>query len=274
MDQILERYAAQLPLTIRQIWYSLISDGVLVKEERTYKQTVELLGMARRSGRIPWEALRDDTEIRAEPVAYEGPDDLRAGLRQAALNYRLDRQAGQPVRLEIVCETAGMVPQLVAVADPYGVPVYSGSGFNGLPAKRGAALRAAADGHRAVRVFVVSDWDQSGVHLFSALAEDVTAFAAVDAPGTEVVFERLAVTEQQIADYGLPTAPPKVSDHRSFSGTSTTQAEALPPDVLAAVLKAAITAQRDMRVLAALLEHEEDERRLLLQSLGYDPDAD
>ncbi|MGY4920464.1 hypothetical protein ACWD9K_35745 [Streptomyces sp. 900116325] len=271
VDRVLARYAAQLPLTIRQVWYSLISDGVLVKEERTYKQTVELLGMARRSGRIPWEALRDDTEIRAEPVAYDGPDDFRAGLRQAALDYRLDRQAGQPVRLEIVCETAGMVPQLVAVADLYGVPVYSGSGFNGLPAKRGAALRAAADGHRAVRVFVV--WDQSGVHLFSALAEDVTAFAAVDAPGTEVVFERLAVTERQIADYGLPTAPPKVSDRRSFSGTSTTQAEALSPDVLAAVLKAAITSHRDMRVLAALLEREDDERRRLLENLGYDPDV-
>ncbi|MFJ1787264.1 hypothetical protein ACIOML_23525 [Streptomyces anulatus] len=179
VDRVLERYAAQLPLTIRQVWYSLISDVVMTKEERTYKQSVELLGMARRSGRIPWEALRDDTEIRAEPVAYEGPDDFRVGLRRAALEYRLDRQAGQPVRLE----TAGMVPQLVAVADPYGVPVGSGSGFNALPAKRGAALRAAAGGHRVVRVFVVSDWDPSGVHLFSALAEDVTAFAAVDAPG-------------------------------------------------------------------------------------------
>ncbi|WP_097935177.1 MULTISPECIES: hypothetical protein [unclassified Streptomyces] len=274
VDRILERYAVQLPLTIRQVWYSLISDGVLVKEERTYKQTVELLGMARRSGRIPWEALRDDTEIRAEPVAHEGPDDFRAGLRRAALEYRLDRQAGQPVRLEIVCETAGMVPQLVAVADPYGVPVGSGSGFNALPAKRGAALRAAADGHRAVRVFVVSDWDPSGVHLFSALAEDVTAFAAVDAPGTEVVFERLAVTEQQIAEHQLPTAPPKASDRRSFSGISTTQAEALPPDVLADVLKAAIVSHRDMHVLAALLEREEEERRRLLQNLGFDPDAD
>ena len=62
--------------------------------------------------------------------------------------------------------------------------------------------------------------------------------------------------------------------HRSFSGTSTTQAEALPPDVLAAVLKAAITSRRDVRVLAALLEREEDERRRLLDGLGYDPDAD
>jgi hypothetical protein len=44
VDRVLARYTAQLPLTVRQVWYSLISDGVLVKEERTYKQTVELLG--------------------------------------------------------------------------------------------------------------------------------------------------------------------------------------------------------------------------------------
>ncbi|MFD4949447.1 RNase A-like domain-containing protein [Streptomyces sp. NPDC058409] len=50
--------------------------------------------------------------------------------------------------------------------------------------------------------------------------------------------------------------------------------EALPPDVLATVLKAANTSHRDVRVLAALLEREEDERRRLLESLGYDPDAD
>ncbi|MEV5879413.1 hypothetical protein AB0L75_35365 [Streptomyces sp. NPDC052101] len=40
------------------------------------------------------------------------------------------------------------------------------------------------------------------------------------------------------------------------------------------MLKAAITSHRDMRVLAALLGHEEEERRRLLESLGYDPDAD
>jgi hypothetical protein len=38
------------------------------------------------------------------------------------------------------------------------------------------------------------------------------------------------------------------------------------------VLKAAITSYRDVRVLAALLEREEDERRRLLESLGYGPD--
>ncbi|WP_367140994.1 MULTISPECIES: hypothetical protein [Streptomyces] len=274
VDRVLDRYAAQLPLTIRQVWYSLISDGVLIKEERTYKRLVEVLGMARRSGRIPWEALRDDTEITAVPVAYEGPADFHQTLLEAARGFRLDRQAGQKVRLEVWSETAGMVNQLVTVADPYGVPVYSGSGFNGLPAKRGAALRAAADRQRAVRIFVISDWDQSGVHLFSALAEDVAAFAAVDAPNTDVVFERLAVTEQQIADHHLPTAPPKVTDRRSFPGRSTTQAEALPPDVLASVLRSALEAHRDPDVEAALLAREDEQRREIIEHLqGLDGPA-
>ncbi|MCZ7430092.1 hypothetical protein [Streptomyces sp. WMMC1477] len=267
VDAVLDRYAAQLPLTIRQIWYSLISDGVLVKQERTYKRLVDILGMARRSGRVQWETIRDDTAISAEPVVYAGPRDFQAALLDAAGEYRLDRQAGQDVRLEVVTETAGMVPQLLVVAEPYGVPVYSGGGFGSLTGKRAAALRAAAARQRAVRIFVVSDWDQSGVHVYSALAEDVTAFAAVDAPGVRVDVERLAVTEQQIAEHQLPTAPLKASDRRSFAGTSTTQAEALPPDILAAVLRDAIEAHRDLDVLAAVLAREEVQRQDITRRL-------
>ncbi|GGZ42768.1 hypothetical protein [Streptomyces poonensis] len=267
VDLVLARFAGQLPLTIRQCWYALVSDGVLAKEERTYKRLVEVLGMARRSGRIPWQALRDDTEISVVPVAYDGPVHFHGTLLAAARDFRLDRQAGQPVSLEVWSETAGMVPQLTAVTDPYGVPVYSGSGFNSLPGKRGAALRAATGGHRAVRILVVSDWDPSGVHLFSALAEDVTAFAAVDVPDTRIGFERLAVTEQQIADHQLPTAPAKPTDRRSFAGTSTTQAEALPPDVITHVLRTAIEAHRDLDVLAAVLEREEEQRREIIERL-------
>ncbi|MER6386197.1 hypothetical protein ACWDBP_00195 [Streptomyces sp. NPDC001233] len=41
--------------------------------------------------------------------------------------------------------------------------------------------------------------------MFSALAEDVIAFA--EAARSEVEFERVAVTPEQIATYDLPTAP-------------------------------------------------------------------
>jgi hypothetical protein len=57
----------------------------------------------------------------------------------------------------------------------------------------------------------------------------------------------LAVTPEQIEGYGLPTAPAKATDRRAFEG-ETVQAEALPPDVLAGIVEAAIEAALDMEV--------------------------
>ena len=93
-----------------------------------------------------------------------------------------------------------------------------------------------------VMVLHIGDHDPSGVHMFSSLGEDIQAFAA--SYGGAVRFFRLAVTPAQIAAYGLPTAPPKTTDRRSFDGL-TTQAESLPPDVLADIVEQAIVARVD-----------------------------
>ncbi|MFI5867659.1 hypothetical protein [Streptomyces sp. NPDC051546] len=240
----------------------LFSDGVLEKSERDYKRMCEYVGMARRSGRIGWEVIRDDTQIAVEaPQSFTGPADFLARVEAAAEGYRVDRQAGQPVRLELWCETAGMVPQLVRLGSEFGIACFSGGGFDGLVGKHDAAVRAVAAGART-KVLHVGDFDQSGEWLFVSLAEDVIAFAA--AAGAEVEFERVAVTAEQVALYGLPTSPPKATDRRSFSGRATTQAEALPPDVLASVVRAAIERHRDPGVHLAALAREEGERSEIL----------
>ena len=58
----------------------------------------------------------------------------------------------------------------------------------------------------------------------------------------------------------LPTAPPKATDNRAFSG-ETCQAEALPPDVLANILRTAIEERVDQRVLDRVLRQERRNRR-------------
>ncbi|MET9428422.1 MULTISPECIES: hypothetical protein [unclassified Streptomyces] len=261
VEMVLGRYAAQLPLTIRQIWYATVADGALAKQERTYRRLVDMLGMARRAGRISWLAIGDDADPAAEPRTFEGPIGFRRAVADAARAYRLDRQAGQEARLEVWCEPAGLVPQLTAVTDPWGVPVYAGGVLTSLSGRRAAARRAASGGHGAVCVMVVSDWDPGRQHLFTSLAEDVKAFASLDAPDVRVDFERLAVTEAQIAELHLPSAPLR-------AGAAATQAEAIPPDVLAALVREAITRRRDDDVLAAVLAREEAERRMLLDQLG------
>ncbi|MFC9431507.1 hypothetical protein [Streptomyces sp. NPDC056987] len=266
VDAILDRYRDHLPVSLRQLFYVLLSNGVLEKSERDYKRMCEYVGMARRSGRIPWDVIRDDTQIAVDaPPSFTGPEDFWAAVAASVDDYRVDRQAGQPVRLELWSETAGMVPQLVRIGDEFGIACFSGGGFDGLAGKHDAARRAISGGCKT-RILHLGDYDQSGVHMFSSLAEDVIAFA--EDAGAEVEFERVAVTPEQITAYNLPTAPPKATDRRSFSGTATTQAEALPPDILATIVREAIAAHRDSEVHRQALTREEAERRAIRERLG------
>ena len=76
--------------------------------------------------------------------------------------------------------------------------------------------------------------------------------------------KRLYTAPQQIGEYRLPTAPPKATDNRAFSG-QTCQAEALPPDVLANILRSAIEERVDQRVLDRVLRQERRVRRELIK---------
>jgi hypothetical protein len=156
------------------------------------------------------------------------------------LDLRLDRQDGQPVRLWLLCEAAGMGPMLAQAVNDFGVPVLASGGFDSTTAKHELAHELAR--FEAAEVLHIGDYDPSGVHVFQSLFEDVSAFVE-GRGGAAPTFTRLAVTEQQIADWGLPTAPPKPTDRRAFVGEAV-QAEAIPPDVLTELVIAAIKSRQ------------------------------
>ncbi len=253
---MLDEYADHLPLTARQVFYRLVGAHGYDKTERAYDRLTEHLGMARRAGIIAPEAIRDDGVTTEAPLGFHGLAGFSALVAELAAEYRRDRLDGQPVTVEVWSEAAGMVPQLARVAAPYGVAVYSGSGFDSLTAKIDAAKRAAAS-DRPLVVLHVGDHDPSGVHLFTSAYEDVKAWA--DDLGGAVTFERVAVTPEQIAEHDLPTAPPKATDRRAFHGEAC-QAEALDPTTLAAIVAAAIEEHLDLDILGDLLAVEESER--------------
>ncbi|MET8747319.1 hypothetical protein [Streptomyces sp. NPDC004728] len=119
--------------------------AVLAFSMGTCARDLRRAGRTRRSGRIGWEAIRDDTQVAVQaPQSFTGPPDFWTAVKAAADGYRADRQAGQPVRLELWCETAGMVPQLARLGSGFGIACFSGGGFDGLVGKHNAAQRAVA----------------------------------------------------------------------------------------------------------------------------------
>ncbi len=265
VHDVLVEYRDHLPLTGRQVFYRLVGAHGYPKTENAYENLLTHIGNARRAGLIAWTSIRDDGVTEDRPLGFHDAAGFRSFVQTLAGNYRLDRLDGQPVLVEVWCEAAGMLPQLTRVADPYGVAVFSSSGFDSITFKHASARRAATAG-RPLVVLHVGDHDPSGEHLFSSAAEDVTAWA--DHYGAQVKFVRVAVTAEQVARYDLPTTPPKPTDRRSYIDSVTAQAEALDPATLAAELTHAIEGFTDRTVLDELLVREAAERDTLITEIG------
>ena len=258
IELVLDEYREHLPLTCRQVFYRLVGKYGYEKTESSYSRLCEVLNRARRARLIGFDAIRDDGFSNATRTGWAGVADVQAAIRDSVETYRIDRQRGQERRVVLWCEASGMVPQLERVGSPYSVPVYSSGGFDSVTVKHDMAEQFAESG--PVLVLHIGDHDPSGVHVFGSLAEDVTAFGLE--LGAVVEFSRLAVLPEHIDEFGLPTAPPKTTDRRVFVG-QTVQAEALPPDVLAELVQAAIVDNIDMDTYQRALEMERAERKEL-----------
>jgi len=79
---------------------------------------------------------------------------------------------------------------------------------------------------------------------------------------------RAAVTSGQVARYSLPSAPAKRSDKRGDFTGETVQAEALPPDVLAAEVASALASILDEDARQAVIAEERVEREELVGFLA------
>lgn len=268
VQAVLADYQEHLPLTIRQVFYRLVSNRAYDKTEAAYARLCETVNRARRARLIEFEHIRDDGPSRYQPASWAGDEEFIDAMTAAARDFRLDRQMDQPVRLWTLCEAGGMAPMLARVADHYGVPVMSSGGFDSVTVKYYLAreLAVALDAGQPAEILHIGDLDPSGEHLFTSLAEDVAAMAQ-KLCGSEPRFTRLAVTREQAAALDLPTAPPKATDKRTFEG-DTVQAEAIDPEDLSSILRDAIDTRRNPDVEAGVLEREADIRAALAARLG------
>lgn len=266
VQDILETYRAQLPLTNRQIFYILVgSDEGYPKTENAYARLCEYLNRARRAGMIAFSAIRDDGTQSSGFPGWNSPEGFWSYVRRLARGYEHNLTEGQPFHTELWVEAGGMVPQAAAVAGDYGIIVYSAGGFNGLTDKYETAERLAGKGKRTI-VLHAGDYDPSGLSIIDALAQDVTEFVT-GLGGVTPDFRRVVVTPEQIEQYALPSAPQKASDNRGEYMDETVQAEALPPDVLAAELRAAIEAVIDAGALDRARRRGDRERDQVLSEL-------
>ena len=269
LDQILsvlDDHAEYWPITPRQVLYRLMGRGQATKADA--ERIGDYIVRGRRAGFIPWEAIGDGRTESAVPVVCDDPEAFFAEMRQSASVYRLDRQEGQPVYIEVVVEAAGAVEQVFRTTVDYGVPVHSGSGFVAVDALRKVVLRAEARDVETV-VLVAGDLDPAGIDIRARVADELDAFALDhEVPGIEVV--TIALTEDQVDDLALARAPLPTKKHEKYPWWPhnwTVELEAVSPADLAATVVDAIESRTDADTRHAVIEREAAERAELMKQL-------
>lgn len=279
LDQILsifEEYRDHRPLTGRQVLYRMM--GQFGHPKSIEGSVYNILDRARRARIIAFGWVRDDNIVTYSSPGYDGPEAFWDETGRRIKGYRRDRQSGQRVRIELWCEAAGMGPQLDRVARDYSVQVFSNGGNNSISAQRQVVDHALGRDVPTVLLHV-GDFDPYGEDIFTAFVENAQAFLEEDRiVGTQRIEPvRVALTDAQAQK--LPTQrtnPPKKNNKAQATirerwiaryGDRTCQAEALPPDDLANVVRQAIEEHLDLDLWQRQVEQEEPDRTGMFKAL-------
>ena len=230
-----------------------------------------ILDRGRRAGLIPWEAVTSSRGVWREPDMIDTPEELADVLTRYARAYQFDRQAGQVRRVALWMETEGLAQSatIAAVAREYGALLLAGQGFDTIGAKHNFAQLVADQGD--VLILHCGDLDKSGDDVHRALVDDLVAFA--EGLGGQVRLRRIALTEDQVEEYGLESKPAtpglNSGNHGAhFASAVECQLEAMDFDDLAAIIRDAFEQELDMDVFRRQVAAEDEKRGEALRLLA------
>jgi hypothetical protein len=252
-----ELLASEHPATVRQVFYRLVSEGVIAKTEAEYKSTVvRLLTSMRREGVLPFHWIADNTRWMRKSQSFDSIEDA---LYRTAQTYRRALWANQDAYVEVWLEKDALAGVLLDVTDPWDVPLMVTRGYPSLTFLHSAAEQI-SEIAKPYFLYYFGDYDPSGVHIPRRIEADLRALAT----GVDLIFERVAVNQSQIEEWDLPTRPTKRSDSRAknFVGESV-EVDAIRPDQLRSLATEAILRHVDSETLGVLRAAEESERELL-----------
>jgi hypothetical protein len=255
--------ACDAPMTLRQCFYILVSEGLVPNVDTSYKRLSALTAQARRDGSFP--AFLDGTR---EVFRYDAWDGIEHALSDLADVYRRDRTEGQPRQVWIGGEKRTLALQLERWFSDLGCPIVICAGYASQTLCDDVRAAVEDDGREAVLIYA-GDFDPSGEDIVRDFVERVGSFERV---------VRVAVTAEQVEALELPPLPGKRTDARAAGFEARhgrlvqVEVEAVPPETLRRLYQEAISAEWDVSAYEAVLAREADERDRLLDLLD-DPET-
>jgi hypothetical protein len=270
-NAIIAQYTAQgFTLTLRQLYYQLVSRGVIPNEQKEYKRVGSVINDARLAGKIDWNALEDRTRNVKSVSHWDSPEEI---IEAIADQFRMDKWCDCSVRPEVWIEKDALVGVIEDVCRDEDVSYFSCRGYTSQSEMWGAAMRFLKYHEKfgqGVHVIHLGDHDPSGQDMSRDIEDRIRMFLRHHNPAAESSFSftRIALNMDQIQQYNPPPNPAKSTDSRfktyaDLHGDDSWELDALDPTVIADLIRNKIVELRDDDEYRRVEDEENDHRRLL-----------
>jgi len=263
-EAIITACSTERPVTLRGVFYRVVSAGAVDKSEAGYQAVGRRLLALRRDGRVPYSWITDGSRLIYKPESWGHLDQM---LEDAASSYRRALWHDQAFEVIVISEKDAISGVISPITYQWDVELAITRGYSSETFTHSIAQTIIDNTayRKTTFVYQLGDHDPSGVDAWRDFQAKVRTFA----PDADVEFERLAVTPEQIEQYQLPTRPTKGTDTRSagFEGESV-EVDALPASVLREIVGDAIEQHIDPWALELTRSAEASERDVLRSLIG------
>jgi hypothetical protein len=230
VNEIIDDYSLRgYSLTLRQVYYQLVSRGIIENSERSYKNTGELISRGRLAGLIDWYAIEDRTRNLRSRSHWEDPKEI---LKSAAEAYHIDLWEDQEKYVEVWIEKDALIGIVEQAVREYDVPCFSCRGYTSQSEMWSAAMRLKDKWLKHDKECIIihlGDHDPSGIDMTRDIQDRLRNF------GAAAIVDRIALNMDQIKEFNPPPNPAKITDSRARDyikkfGETSWELDALDPE--------------------------------------------
>ena len=249
-------------MTLRQLYYRLVSAGELVNSQKEYKRLGKVMTRLREAGDVPFTWIVDHVRSTLKPSSWSGLADFGDTVRDA---YRKNLWPQMPHHVEVFVEKDAVAGTIQPVTAEYDVALHVCRGYASLIFAGEIADEWARIGKR-IHAYYLGDFDPSGFDIERDLKDKLERYssrAVFNAEETDVdrleksalrnvvtVWSRLGVVEDDFDEHDLIELPVKATDNRARTfweehGERCAEVDALPPTELRRRVREAIESHID-----------------------------
>ena len=250
-------------LTVRQLYYQLVSRDIIPNNLRAYQKTSSILTDARMTGTIDWNTIEDRVRNSIMPGEF---DNISAFISAAINSYRKYRWEDQDHYVEVIVEKEALAGILEPMTKKYHVMLFLNKGYSSTSAMHDMSQRITEQNNsgKESHILYLGDHDPSGMDMVHDIQNRMNIFRC------DVSVERIALTMKQIEQYNPPPNPVKISDSRAkkyiaLYGKKSWELDALKPDVLNELVESHIQKYLDIDKYNDMIKQETDEKSRLVE---------